>query len=114
MKDGIGEGRTRSDHPHVASQLFAAYSKVKDVRSLASVIGEEELSPVDKLYIKFGREFENKVIAQGEFEDRSIEQSLSIAWDVLKILPRSELLRLSEEELSEYYDVSATMERISR
>ena len=60
------------------------------------------------------RRTENKVIAQGEFEDRSIEQSLSIAWDVLKILPRSELLRLSEEELSEYYDVSATMERISR
>ena len=114
MKDGIGQGRTREDHPHVASQLFAAYSKVKDVRSLASVIGEEELSPVDKLYIKFGREFENKVIAQGEFEDRSIEQSLSIAWDVLKILPRSELLRLSEEELSMYYDAASSMERISR
>ena len=112
MKDGIGEGRTRADHPHVASQLFAAYSKVKDIRSLAAVIGEEELSPVDKLYMKFGQEFESKIISQGEFEDRTIEQSLEIAWNVLKILPRSELLRLSEEELKEHYDQKASMERI--
>lgn len=113
MKDGIGEGRTRADHPHVASQLFAAYSKVKDIRSLASVIGEEELSPVDKLYINFGKAFENKVIAQGEFEDRSIEQSLDIAWDVLQILPRSELLRLSEEELREHYDAKASRREVT-
>ena len=112
MKDGIGEGRTRADHPHVASQLFAAYSKVKDIRSLAAVIGEEELSPVDKLYMKFGKAFEKRIISQGEFEDRTIEQSLEIAWSVLKILPRSELLRLSEEELKEHYDQKASMERI--
>jgi len=104
MKDGIGKGRTRADHPHVASQLFAAYSKVKDIRSLASVIGEEELSPTDKLYIKFGEEFEHRVIAQGEFEDRSIEQTLGLGWEALKILPRNELLRVSEEELKQYYD----------
>ena len=104
MKDGIGKGRTRPDHPHVASQLFAAYSKVKDIRSLASVIGEEELSPVDKQYLKFGVEFENRLISQGEYENRSIEETLAIGWDVLRILPRSELLRVTEEELVEYYD----------
>ena len=111
MKDGIGEGRTRPDHPHVASQLFAAYSKVKEIRSLAAVIGEEELSPIDKLYIKFGQEFEKRIISQGEMEDRTIFQSLDIAWEVLKILPRSELLRLSEEELSTYYDQKQSMEK---
>ena len=104
MKDGIGEGRTRADHPHVASQLFAAYSKVKDIRSLAAVIGTEELSPVDQLYMKFGEAFERSVIAQGEFENRSIEQTLELGWKALKILPRAELLRVSEEELKEYYD----------
>ncbi|MBP5300150.1 MAG: hypothetical protein J6Y80_01975, partial [Victivallales bacterium] len=103
MKDGIGEGRTRPDHPHVASQLFAAYSKVKDIRSLAAVIGTEELSPVDQLYMKFGEKFEASVIAQGEFENRSIEQSLQLGWDALRILPRSELLRVTEEELDRYY-----------
>lgn len=109
MKDGIGKGRTRDDHPRVASQLFAAYSKVKDIRSLASVIGEEELSPVDKLYLKFGAEFENKVVSQGEFEDRPIQRTLEIGWEVLKILPRSELLRVSEEELAKYYDEAVTI-----
>ena len=104
MKDGIGKGRTRADHPQVASQLCAAYSKVKDIRSLASVIGEEELSPVDKQYLKFGVEFEKRLVAQGEYEDRSIEETLAIGWEVLCILPRSELLRVSEEELAEYYD----------
>ena len=104
MKDGIGKGRTRDDHPHVASQLFAAYSRVKDIRSLANVVGEEELSAVDKLYLKFGEAFESRVVSQGEYENRSIEETLSIGWDVLRVLPRAELLRLSEEELKTYYD----------
>ncbi len=102
MKDGIGEGRTRSDHPHLASQLFAAYSKVKNVRSLAAVIGAEELSTIDQMYLKFGDEFESRVITQGEFENRSIEQTLEIGWDTLKQLPRSELLRVTQEEISKY------------
>ena len=113
MKDGIGKGRTRDDHPHVASQLFAAYSKVKEIRALASVIGEEELSQTDKLYMKFGRAFEEKVIAQGEYEDRTIERSLEVAWDALKLLPRDELLRLSEEELAEHYDQQISMDKIN-
>lgn len=104
MKDGIGKGRTRDDHPHVASQLFAAYSRVKDIRALASVIGEEELSPTDKLFMKFGEQFERTVIAQGEFENRTIEQSLQLGWEALKVLPRSELYRVTEEELTRYYD----------
>lgn len=104
MKDGIGKGRTRDDHPHVASQLFAAYSKVKDIRSLAAVIGTEELSPVDQLYMKFGEEFEAQVITQGEYENRSIEESLDLGWKVLKLLPRTELLRVTHEELEKNYD----------
>ncbi|MBP5640442.1 MAG: V-type ATP synthase subunit B [Victivallales bacterium] len=104
MKDGIGKGHTSEDHPHVSSQLFAAYSKVKDIRALATVVGEEELGAIDKLYLKFGEEFENRVVRQGEYENRSIEESLAIAWDVLKILPRNELTRVSEDELKKFYD----------
>ena len=102
MKDGIGQGRTRDDHPHLASQLFAAYSKVKDVRSLAAVIGAEELSPIDQMYLKFGDEFEKRVIAQGEFENRTIDQTLEIGWNTLRLLPHSELLRVTTEELDKY------------
>jgi V/A-type H+-transporting ATPase subunit B len=108
MKDGIGKGRTRDDHPHVASQLFAAYSRVKDIRALAAVIGEEELSPLDKLYMQFGEQFEHTVIAQGEFENRDIETSLELGWRALRILPRSELYRLSDEELDTYYETAET------
>jgi V/A-type H+-transporting ATPase subunit B len=104
MKDGIGKDRTRDDHPHVASQLFAAYSRVKSIRALASVIGEEELSPTDKLYMEFGTRFERTVISQGEFENRSIERSLELGWEALSLLPRSELYRVTEEELKTYYD----------
>ena len=104
MKDGIGGDRTRADHPHVASQLFAAYSRVKDIRALAAVIGQDELSPLDKLYVKFGEQFENTVVAQDEFENRKIEHSLELGWAALKVLPRAELYRLSEEELQTHYD----------
>jgi len=103
MKDGIGEGMTREDHPHVASQLFAAYSKVKDVRALASVIGEEELTPIDHVYMEFGEAFENDFLSQGENENRSIETTLDIGWQVLSILPKEELYRMSEEEVNKYY-----------
>jgi len=108
MKDGIGKGRTREDHPHVASQLFAAYAHVKDIRALAAVIGEEELSNLDKLYLKFGEFFEQHVISQDEFENRSIEESLELGWKALRMLPRSELYRVTEEELARYYDTEAT------
>ncbi|NOZ21833.1 MAG: V-type ATP synthase subunit B [Planctomycetes bacterium] len=103
MKDGIGKDRTRPDHPHLASQLFAAYKTVKDVRSLASVIGEEELSSLDRKYMQFGARLENEFLRQGDHEDRSIEQTLEIGWKVLTELPQSELHRVTEEELETYY-----------
>ena len=103
MKDGIGKDMTREDHPHLASQLFAAYSYVKDVRNLASVIGEEELTPMDHSYLEFGKAFEQKFISQGTDEERTIEQTLAIGWDVLKSLPVEELHRLTEEEIEKYY-----------
>ncbi len=103
MKDGIGEGMTREDHPHLSSQLFAAYSYVKDVRNLASVIGEEELTPLDHQYIEFGEAFERKFISQKKNEDRSIENTLEIGWETLKLLPADELHRVTEEELEKYF-----------
>ena len=106
MKDGIGQGRTRDDHPHVASQLFAAYSRVKDIRALAAVIGREELSPLDKLYMDFGERFEKTVVTQDEYENRTIEQSLELGWNALRILPRSELVRLSDKELEQHYELN--------
>lgn len=103
MKDGIGEGYTRSDHPELANQLFAAYAKVQDSRALASVIGEDDLSATDKLYMKFGKAFENEFISQGFNENRTIEQSLDLGWKLLSILPRTELDRVSGETLDKYY-----------
>ncbi len=103
MKDGIGEGYTRSDHPHLASQLYAAYASAQNARALASVIGEEELSPVDQAYLKFGEAFERRFVAQGTEERRSIEETLDIGWEVVSLLPRSELTRVRDEEIERYY-----------
>ena len=103
MKDGIGEGFTRSDHPELANQLFASYAKVQDARALASVIGEEDLSPIDKLYISFGKSFEKQFINQGFNENRSIERSLELGWRLISTLPRQELDRISTETLDKYY-----------
>lgn len=103
MKDGIGEGYTRADHQALANQLFASYAKVIDARSLASVIGEEELSPTDKQYIEFGKLFENKFVNQGFNENRSIEQSLDLGWELLSTLPRTELDRVDDAILDKYY-----------
>ena len=103
MKDGIGEGYTREDHSALANQLFASYAKVQDARSLASVIGEEDLSAADKKLLEFGRAFEQQFIKQGFNEDRSIEQSLEIGWKLLGMLPRGELDRVDSEILEKYY-----------
>jgi len=103
MKDGIGNDRTRDDHPHLASQLFAAYSYVKDVRNLASVIGEEELTPLDQQYLEFGETFERQFVSQGPREDRTIEQTLDLGWKALSILPQEELHRVTDKEIEEYY-----------
>ncbi|MFA6864308.1 MAG: V-type ATP synthase subunit B [Sphaerochaetaceae bacterium] len=103
MKDGIGEGMTRDDHPHLSNQLFASYSHVQEVRNLASVIGEEELTSIDKQYIKFGNFFENHFIGQGFDENRSIAETLDIGWKALGFLPAEELQRLTEEEIEDHW-----------
>ena len=102
MKDGIGPGMTREDHKDLASQLFAAYSRTKQVRNLAAIIGEEELSTLDKNYITFGDRFEREFLSQAETENRTIEQTLDIGWKVLTILPKEELYRIKEELLEKY------------
>jgi len=103
MKDGVGEGMTRADHAPLASQLFACYAYVKRVRGLADVIGEEELSALDKLYLGFGVAFETRFLTQGEHEDRSIEATLELGWEVLSLLPREELHRVGEALLDQRY-----------
>ena len=103
MKDGIGEGHTRSDHSQVSTQLYAAYAHVQNIRSLASVIGEEELSSIDQKYLQFGRGFEQDFVRQDSNENRSIEQTLTIGWRLLSILPREELTHIREAELDKYY-----------
>lgn len=104
MKDGIGEGFTRSDHAAVSNQLFASYAKVQEARSLASVIGEEELSDTDKKYMEFGVYFEKYFINQGFDENRTIEETLDLGWDLLSVLPMSELDRVDEALLKEKYN----------
>ena len=111
MKDGIGEGYTRYDHSAVSNQLFAAYAKVQDARSLSSVIGEEELSDVDRQYIKFGVQFEKHFISQGFNEDRTIEETLDLGWALLSLLPKSELDRIDSELLDKKYDPEGAKER---
>ncbi|WP_050698410.1 V-type ATP synthase subunit B [Anaeromassilibacillus senegalensis] len=104
MKDGIGAGYTREDHSALSNQLFASYAKVMDARSLASVIGEEELSPNDKKYLEFGKLFEKHYVNQGFNENRSIEQSLDLGWRLLATLPREELDRVDDAILDQYYE----------
>jgi V/A-type H+-transporting ATPase subunit B len=107
MKDGIGEGRTRADHSHVADQLYAAYAHTQDVRGLADVIGEDELSEVDRQYLRFGERFEHRFVHQDENEDRTIDASLDLAWQLIDLLPRDELSRLAEAEIEEHLPAGA-------
>ena len=102
MKDGIGDGFTRDDHDCVQSQLFALYSKVIEVRSLAQIIGEDDLTQIDKIYMEFGREFEQRFLSQDFDEQRSIEASLDIAWDLFKLFPKVELDRLESKYIDKY------------
>jgi V/A-type H+-transporting ATPase subunit B len=102
MKDGIGPGMTREDHKDLSSQLFAAYSKVRQLRNLAAIIGEEELSAGDRRYLRFGETFEQQFLTQGENENRSIERTLELGWLALSELPREELLRVRKEYLEKY------------
>ena len=103
MKDGIGEGKSRADHPGLANQLYAAYARVQEVRSLVAVIGAEELSEIDRRYLAFGEAFEGRFIRQGQHETRSMEATLDLGWQILGLLPKGELTRLSEEEINAHY-----------
>lgn len=103
MKDGIGEGYTREDHPEVADQIFSAYSRVREVMDLAQVIGEDELSETDRRYMEFGRQFEERFVRQRPDENRDIEETLRLAWELLAILPEEELNRIKPETLKKYF-----------
>ena len=103
MKDGIGEGYTRGDHQDAANQLFSCYAKVGDARALASVIGEDELSPLDKRYLLFGSAFEREFVGQGTDQNRTIEETLDKGWELLGLLPREELDRVDTKILEKYY-----------
>ncbi|MBT7045138.1 MAG: V-type ATP synthase subunit B, partial [Gammaproteobacteria bacterium] len=103
MKDGIGKDDTREDHARVASQLYAAYSRAMDSRNLASIIGAEELSSSDRRYLEFADRFENDFVKQGSDDDRSIIETLDLAWVLLSLLPPSALSRVSEEDLQKYH-----------
>ncbi len=105
LKDkGIGEGKTRADHANTMNQLFAAYARGKEAKELMTVLGEAALTDMDKLYAQFAEEFERKYVSQGYNTSRDIEETLEIGWKLLSILPRSELKRIKDAFLDEYYD----------
>ena len=105
LKDkGIGEGKTREDHSSTMNQLFSAYARGKDAKELMVILGEAALTDIDKLYAKFADEFEKEYVSQGYENDRTIEETLNIGWKLLRILPRSELKRISDELLDKYYE----------
>ncbi len=103
MKDAIGEGFTRADHPDLANQLYASYARALDVRDLADIIGEEELNETDKKFLAFGKAFEEQFVSQDQNEHRNFEETLDTGWSVLDVLPPEQLTRLSEEEIKDHY-----------
>ncbi|MFQ5796455.1 MAG: V-type ATP synthase subunit B [Candidatus Bipolaricaulia bacterium] len=106
LKDkGIGEGKTREDHAGVLNQLYAAYARGIDVREMAVILGAAALSPLDRIYLKFADAFEEQFVQQGEYEDRSIEETLNIGWELLAMLPRGELKRIRDEMIDKYLPV---------
>ena len=104
LKDkGIGEGKTRADHANTMNQLFSAYSRGKDAKELMTILGEAALSDIDLIYAKFADAFEQEYVSQGYLGNRDIEETLTVGWKLLSILPRSELKRIDEKFLDEYY-----------
>jgi V/A-type H+-transporting ATPase subunit B len=103
MKDGIGKNFTREDHPHVASQLFASYARALEARGLAAIIGAEELGEADRRFLVFAEAFERRFVGQGEHEERSVYETLSLAWELLSMLPPELLIRVSEAELAKHH-----------
>lgn len=106
LKDkGTGEGKTRADHSDTMNQLFSAYARGKDAKELAVILGESALSSIDKMYARFAGEFESRYISQGYDTNRGIEQTLNLGWELLKLLPRSEMKRIRDEYLDRYWPV---------
>ena len=104
LKDkGIGEGKTREDHADIFNQLYAAYARGKEVQELAVILGEAALTDLDRVYFRFAEEFEAKYISQGEYENRTIEETLDLGWKLLSVFPREELKRVRDEFLDKYY-----------
>ena len=103
MKDGIGKGRTREDHPQLAQQLYAAYAEGRSLRDLVAVVGEEALSETDRKYLAFADRFEREFVAQAYDEDRSIGETLDLGWELLAILPESELKRIEPKYIRKYH-----------
>ena len=103
MNEGIGEGRTRGDHLGVSDQCYSAYAEGRDVRSLVAVVGEEALSERDRLRLKFADIFEERFVTQGAEENRTIEQTLNLGWELLSTLPEGELKRIDEKYVKQYY-----------
>lgn len=105
LKDkGIGEGKTRADHSNTMNQLFSAYARGKDAKELMVILGESALTDIDKLYAKFADRFETEYVSQGYDKNRSIEETLDLGWELLRILPRAELKRIDDKYLDMYYD----------
>ncbi len=106
LKDkGIGEGKTRADHANTMNQLFSAYARGKDAKELMVILGESALTDIDKLYAKFADRFEKEYVSQGYEKNRSIEETLDLGWELLRILPRSELKRIDDKFLDQYYEI---------
>jgi len=103
MKNGIGEHRTRVDHPSWAAQLYASYARVQEIRAISVVIGETALTPVDRSYLEFGKQFESRFVAQSASQARSIAETLDTGWEILSLLPSSELTRINEADLERHY-----------
>ena len=114
MKDGVGKGFTRDDHYDLSNQLFASYSRVQDARSLASVIGEDELGELDKQYLAFGSAFESKFVNQGLTENRTLQETLDLGWKLLSMLPREELDRIDAKTIDAHYVEDAWKELFAR
>ena len=105
---GIGKGKTREDHSDLANQLFAAYARGREAVELATILGEASLTDIDRIYMKFAEQFEMKFVRQGEYENRSIDETLNIGWDLLRMLPKEELKRVRDAFIEKYYERTGT------
>jgi V/A-type H+-transporting ATPase subunit B len=103
MRKGIGKGKTREDHGDVADQLYGAYARGRQARDLSRIVGDVGLSEEERLYLKFADQFETRLVKQGESENRTIDQTLDIAWNLLGILPEDTLTRIHEEYIQKYH-----------